>query len=138
MESKKMNLTKQFNLIYVLALSLILIGCAGKTGHSFLEEKSPQEIQAVLVEGKTTREETKSKFGEPKDIDFDTNNCEIWKYEFIRSEAKGVNYVPIANLFVSGTNDTTKRLKIVFNQQGILTRYAMTNSAGETKVGAFQ
>lgn len=116
----------------------LLVGCAGKTGHTFLEEKSPQEIQAVLVEGKTTKEDVRSKFGEPNDIDFDTNHCEIWKYEFIRSESKGVNFVPIANLFYRGTNDTTKRLKLIFNQQGVLVRHAMSSSNGETKLGAFQ
>lgn len=121
-----------------IAFTITLIGCAGKTGHTFLEEQSPQNIQAVLVEGKTTTEEVREKFGEPKDIDFDTNHCEIWKYEFVRSEAKGVNFVPIANLFYHGTNDTTKRLKIIFNQQGILMRYAMSSSNGETKIGAFQ
>ena len=122
----------------LLILAFVLTGCGGNTGHTFLDEQSPQEIRAVLIEGKTTREDIRSKFGEPKDIDFDTNNCEIWKYEFVRMKAKGINYVPVANLFVSGTNNTTKRLKIVFNPQGILTRYAMTNNEDETKVGAFQ
>lgn len=129
---------KKFNIICALMMSFILMGCAGKTGHAFLEEKSPEEIKAILVEGVATKEDIRSKLGEPNDIDFDTNNCEIWKYEFKRSELSGISYVPIANWFSSGTNDTIKRLKVMFNQQGILTRYAMANSNGETKHGAFQ
>jgi len=98
-------MNKQLLTLSALGCAIFLSGCAGKTGHKFLEEKSPQEIQGCLIKGKTTKEEVRSTFGEPCDIDFDINHNETWKYEFKRSEAKGINYVPFANLFMSGTDD---------------------------------
>lgn len=121
-----------------ILLTLTLLGCAGKTGHTFLEEISPTDISQALVPCQTTREEVREKFGDPEEIDFDPSGREKWVYRFVRSEAKGVNYVPIVSSFYSGTNDTKKQLIILFDTTGRVTKHAFSTSRGETKLGAFQ
>jgi len=116
----------------------MLNGCAGKTGHAFLEKASEPDIAQSLVANRTTKDEVKQKFGDPQDVDFEENGNEKWVYSFTRSSAKAANFVPVVSAFYRGTNDTTKKLKIVFNKEGKLLRYAFTSSQGETKLGAFQ
>lgn len=123
---------------YVLPCVLLLTGCAAKTGHQFLEDMSTEQAAGSLVSNVTTKNQVKEKYGDPEDIDFGTDGTETWVYKFVRSDAKGVNYVPIANWFYRGTNDTIKKLKIVFDSRGILQRYGFSQTSGETKIGAGQ
>jgi hypothetical protein len=123
-------------LIPVLA-PLAIVGCGAKTGHIFLEKMSDSDVAEKLTRNKTTKEEVKAHFGDPSDIDLRDNGTEVWIYQFTRSRAKGVNFVPVVSGFYGGTNDNIRRLKIVF-RNGIVENYAFSSSKGETKVGAFQ
>ena len=109
-----------------------------KTGHQFLEEMSETQISQFLIPNQTTKAQVKEKFGDPEDVDFNPDGTETWVYKFKRSEAQGINYVPVASLFYNGTNDTTKRLKIVYDCQNRVNKYAFSQSQGETRLGAFQ
>jgi hypothetical protein len=44
------------------------------------------------------------------------------------------NYIPVANLFTSGTDDTTKKLVMIF-KNGILDDYSSSSAKGETRAG---
>ncbi|MGI4775956.1 MAG: hypothetical protein ACRYE9_03400 [Janthinobacterium lividum] len=123
---------------FVLLSTILLSGCAGKSGHAFSEKMSESEVSAKLIKDKTTKEQVKNMFGDPEDIDLREDGSENWVYKFVRSSAKAVNFVPYANLVYSGTNDTIKRLKILFNAQGTVNRFAFSNATGETKQGLFQ
>lgn len=123
---------------YVGILGLFLTGCAATTGHTFLENMSQQEISARLIAHKTTKEQVRSSFGDPEELDFQDNGKEEWLYSYKRVDAKGVNYVPVVNSFYRGTNDTTKKLRILFDLEGRVEKYSFSNSKGETKMGLFQ
>lgn len=128
---------KKLCLILCLATPL-LAGCAAKSGNQFLEKTSDAEIASKLIVHKTTKAEVKNHFGDPEDFDLLSDGKELWTYKFTRSEAKGINYVPYASLFYRGTNDSTRRLKVLFNKDGIVENHTFSHSKGETKMGAFQ
>lgn len=113
----------------------MLAGCGAKSGHSFLEKMTHQQAASYLIKGKTTREQVRSYFGDPEDIDYFPGGNEIWVYKFKRSVEKGSNYIPIIGAFTAGTNDTTKKLKIIFDKNGRVATYSMSQAKGETKVG---
>ncbi len=131
---------KRFYSLFLIPVlvPLAVVGCGAKTGHIFLEKMSDSDIGQKLVRNKTTKEEVKANFGDASDIDLRDNGTEIWIYEFKRSKAKGVNFVPIVNSLYQGTNDNVRRLKVIFNKCGVVENYAFSSSKGETKVGAFQ
>lgn len=124
--------------ISMTILTLALAGCAGKTGHQFLEKLTPAEASQKLIKGQTTKDQVLSHFGEPKDIDLRDDGSEVWLYEFKRSEAKAVNFMPVVGDFYHGTNDTGKKLKIMFDKNCRVKSYAFSNAQGETKKGLFQ
>lgn len=125
--------------IFVPLLFIALAGCtAVKTGNEKLGELKKSEISEIIIKGKTTKADIQAVFGDPDKTDFDNNSLEKWTYNHIRKQAKGINYVPVVNWFVSGTNDTTRSLVIVFNEDNTVKNYINSDAAGETKGGLFQ
>lgn len=118
--------------------TLTLSGCSAKTGNSFLEETSQKDLSKDLVIGQTTKSQIKAKFGDPLQVDFDANGQEKWFYAFKRSDAKGINYVPIVGLFCGGTDDILKNLTLIFDVQGKLFKSAFSDNQHETVRGIFQ
>ena len=84
-----------------------------------------------------TESNIKELLGEPQKVDFLANGLEKWEYSHLRKAAKAVNYVPVANWFVGGTNDTTKTLVILF-EGDVVKNYTTAVAEGETKAGLFQ
>lgn len=92
----------------VLVASLIT-GCAVKTGNDKLQEVTNENIDSVIKNGVSTKTEVKSKLGGPGRVDFLNNGLEKWEYDHTLKVEKGVNYVPIVNWFVKGTDNTKKK-----------------------------
>ena len=122
-----------------LAISALLIsGCAMKTGNENLGKMEKNQIDQQIIKGKSTKENVKAMFGDPDKTDFDNNGNEKWTYEHTRKSAKGVNFVPVVNWFVAGTNDIKKTLIVLFDDIGIVKNYIASSAEGETKGGLFQ
>lgn len=128
---------KLYFMLQLLAL-FVITGCAVKTGHQFLEKMSNEDISSKLVKGQTSKNQVKELFGDPSDVDVLPDGKENWVYSYVRSSSKGINFVPYANLVYSGTNDNTRKLKILFDTEGKVEFFAFANSKGETKAGLFQ
>lgn len=121
-----------------LMLALSINGCAVKTGNEQLGEMEKTQISQKIEKGKSTKQDVKSLFGDPDKTDFDNNGHEKWTYVHVRKDAKFVNYVPVANWFVGGTNDTTKSVVVLFHDDGVVKNYIVSDAKGETKAGLFQ
>ena len=129
---------RNYNIPIVLISFLLFTGCAGKSGNQFLEKLSNEQLSVQIIKGQTTKSQVIKLYGEPSDIDLLPDGKESWAYIFVKSTAKGVNYIPYVSLAYSGTNDTTKKLKILFNTSGIVEFFTFNTSQGETKNGLFQ
>ena len=112
----------------------LITGCAVKTGNDKLQEVTNENIDSVIKNGVSTKTEVKSKLGGPGKIDFLNNGLEKWEYDHTLKVEKGVNYVPVVNWFVKGTDDTKKSLVILFDGDIVKTHtFSMEN--GETMGG---
>lgn len=99
---------------------------------------SNQEITCKLIKGQTNKAQVKRLFNDPSDVDILPDGKGKWTHIFLRSEAKGINFIPYANLVYSGTNDTVKKLIILFDTLGKVEFFAFSDAKGETKTGLFQ
>lgn len=122
----------------LLSVMAITSGCAVKTGNETLGKMEKEQINQQIVKGKTTKNEVKNLLGDPDKTDIDPNGLEKWTYTHTRKEAKGINYVPVANWFAAGTNDTIRTLVIVWNDNDTVKNYVNSDAKGETKGGLFQ
>ena len=125
--------------ISLIASSLVLgtvlfTGCAVKTGNDRIENVTQDNILNMIEDGKSTKADVRKAFGEPRNIGFMDNGLEKWEYHHSRSVQKGVNYVPVVNWFVKGTDDTKKTLIVLFDGNVVKT-HSFSSSDGETMGG---
>ena len=120
-------------IISIAVATSLFCGCAVKSGNEKLEDSSSASINEFIKKDITTKEEVKAKLGEPSSVDI-TSIGEKWQYEHIRNL---VNFVPLVNWFVAGTNDTKKTLVILFDGD-IVKNYSVAVAEGETKGGLLQ
>ena len=125
--------------ISLIASSLVLgtvlfTGCAVKTGNDRIENVTQDNILNMIEDGKSTKADVRKAFGEPRNIGFMDNGLEKWEYHHSRSVQKGVNYVPVVNWFVKGTDDTKKTLIVLF-EGNVVKTHSFSSSEGETMGG---
>jgi outer membrane protein assembly factor BamE (lipoprotein component of BamABCDE complex) len=130
-------MTKTLKLASLLLCASLATGCAVKSGNDKLEDNTNESISKMITKEKSTKSNIKELLGEPQKVDFLANGLEKWEYSHLRKAAKAVNYVPVANWFVGGTNDTTKTLVILF-EGDVVKNYTTAVAEGETKAGLFQ
>ena len=123
-------------LLAILAAGLVVSGCAS-VGNETLRAESESTVKGKMVEGKTTKAEVKSMFGSPMKTTFTDGGLEVWTYEFSKVSADAVSFIPIVNLFVATASGTKKELVAMFETNGVLKRYAMSESDVKQKTGVF-
>ncbi|MDK2084326.1 hypothetical protein PT502_11025 [Aliarcobacter butzleri] len=114
--------------------TVLFTGCAVKTGNDKIENVTQDNILNMIEDGKSTKADVRKAFGEPRNIGFMDNGLEKWEYHHSRSVQKGVNYVPVVNWFVKGTDDTKKTLIVLFDGNVVKT-HSFSSSEGETMGG---
>ncbi len=114
--------------------TVLFTGCAVKTGNDKIENVTQDNILSMIEDGKSTKADVRKAFGEPRNIGFMDNGLEKWEYHHSRSVQKGVNYVPVVNWFVKGTDDTKKTLIVLFDGNVVKT-HSFSSSEGETMGG---
>ena len=114
--------------------TVLFTGCAVKTGNDKIENVTQDNILSMIEDGKSTKADVRKAFGEPRNIGFMDNGLEKWEYHHSRSVQKGVNYVPVVNFFVKGTDDTKKTLIVLFDGNVVKT-HSFSSSEGETMGG---
>ncbi|NQY42543.1 MAG: hypothetical protein HRT87_04260 [Legionellales bacterium] len=110
----------------ILIVFLFIQGCAS-TNNNKLGEMSYYDVQKSLVVGKTNKKKVKELLGEPNIFSIYSSNEEQWVYEAIVSKVKIADKPQIHFMtFVSPVGmekKFTNKLKIDFNQHGILKKY---------------
>ena len=129
-------MTKTLKLASLLLCASLATGCAVKSGNDKLEDNTNESISKMITKEKSTKSNIKELLGEPQKVDFLANGLEKWEYSHLRKAAKAVNYVPVANWFVGGRNDTTKTSVILF-EGDVVKHYTTAVAEGETKAGLF-
>ena len=130
----KKHFLKLSTLIVLVGACLMLTQCAVQTGSSKLAEAESKDINQLLVKGKPTRTEVEAVFGEPSDTDVLPDGRIKCVYIHTKHSAMARNYIPVVNWFSSGTDDTTKKLVILFKDD-VVDVFTTTTSQGETKGG---
>lgn len=124
-------------IVSVVVASSLFCGCAVKSGNEKLEDSTSTSISEFIKKDITTKDEVRAKLGDPTSVDIISATSEKWQFEHLRKNAKLVNFVPIVNWFVAGTNDTKKSLVILFEGDVVKT-YSIAVAEGETKGGLLQ
>lgn len=120
--------------IYLFFILFILSGCVS-SGNQTLKTESEASITTKIVENVTTQAEIKAMFGSPYETKFTDGGLEIYTYRLDDLQSDAINYVPFVNLFVTSYSGTRKELVVLFNENGTVKRFSMSESDVQTKSG---
>jgi len=120
----------------VLITSLVLLAGCATSGNESLKYVSEDNVTTRITEGVTTKAQIKQSFGSPMKTTFTDSGLETWTYEFSKVHLTGKSYIPIVNIWAGGTTGTKKELVVLFDEKGIVKRYAMNESKIDSKNGS--
>lgn len=125
-----------------VALSMAFTGCAMNSGNAQMKKMEKSEYTDPIVNGKTTKADVQKLLGDPNRVHAlsgaGNEGKTEWDYSYTRGSLKFASYLPVINWFISGTDDTTKQLSIVFDKSGVAENHDTTKYEGETVRGLFQ
>lgn len=131
-----MNLSRAVQWASLIVLILNLVGCISY-GNESLRKESEASVSQKLVEGKTTKADVKQMFGSPISTSFTDSGSEIWNYEMSKMSPDLVNFVPFVGLFGSSSSGTKKLLVILYDDNGVVKKFTMSESPVKSKFGLF-
>ena len=120
-----------------LALLALVSGCAS-AGSAALKDETEASVSQKLTEGKTTKSDVRAMFGSPGSTSFTDSGLEIWTYERAKMHADAVNFIPVVDLFGTSHSGIKKQLVILFDKDGVVKRYSMSESPETIKTGIFR
>ena len=123
-------------IILGLALALALCGCMS-SGNDTLRKETELSVSKKMVEGQTTKAEVRGMFGSPLKTTFTDGGLEIWTFELSKVSADAVSYIPLVGLFGGSASGTKKELVVLFDDNGVVKRFSMSESPVTTKTGLF-
>ncbi len=106
-----------------LALALACAGCS-TVGNGRLAQLDAVQARALLVPGRTTRDEVRAALGQGAVIRFESG-LETWHYLHREGIAPGWDDVPFIGLATSRLERPTTELVILFDAQGVLRRWSL-------------
>ena len=124
--------------IVILFCALFMIGGCASHGNKVLKEETSKAVAAKITKGETTKEQVRAMYGDPMSTSFTDSGKEIWKYEFIKTNAKVTNFIPVVSLFNSGAKGDKKELVVMFDDGGIVKNFSMSTSKVDTDTSLFQ
>jgi hypothetical protein len=104
-------------------LALAAAGCS-TVGNGGLVQLDAPQAQALLVPGRSTRDEVRQALGEGAIIHFESG-METWRYQYREGVAKGWDQVPYIGLITARLDRPTKELVILFDASGVLRRWSL-------------
>ena len=109
--------------VVVAIFGLCAAGCS-TVGNGRLVQLDAVQAQALLVPGRTTRDDVRQALGDGAVIRFQSG-LETWHYEYREGIAKGWDDVPYVNLIVARLDRPIKELVLLFDANGVLKRWSL-------------
>lgn len=122
-------------IIPLVFLTLFLVSCAD-VGNKSLKDIDSKQVQSKITEGKTTKSEIESMFGDPFETSFTDGGQLIYKYQYDDATALTAETVGsvIFTLGLLGTKTEGNRntLTLLFDDNNIVKKFNMSNSKIES------
>lgn len=123
---------KNLGLSFVIVAALA--GCAS-VGNQQLRNETQESLSQKIEKGVSTKADVQARLGSADNTSFTDAGNEIWTYRHIRSTAKAVNYIPVANWFAGGSNQDKRELVVLFDENGVVKNYTYSATQGEVRTG---
>ena len=107
----------------LVAIALCVAGCS-TVGNGRIARLDDTQAQALLVPGRTTRDDARQAFGDGAVVRFQSG-FETWHYVYRDGPAAGWDDVPYVNLIVARIDPPTREIVLLFDATGVLRRWSL-------------
>ena len=115
-----------YKILLAVFAALIISNCSAPTNKN-LKKNDDKQILAMIVVGKTTKDEVETMFGKPTEVDFDQSGKEKWTYAHNEASMNPMNYIPVTSILI-GQDGKARRLVIVFDKNIVYKAATSTNN----------
>ena len=115
--------------LVALACALGGAGCTS-AGNGRMADLTNQSTAALIVAGTTSRAQVARALGTGRSVRFNSG-CEVWLYDSAEGPPMFVNFIPLGGLLASRMNVHARELKILFDERGIVRKFAIVDVSAE-------
>jgi outer membrane protein assembly factor BamE (lipoprotein component of BamABCDE complex) len=101
-----------------------------------LAKQDAATVSQSIVDGKSTKADVQTAYGDPNDTSFTDGGNEIWKYTYAYATPTAASFVPVVGIFAGGANVDKKTLVILFDKSGVVVKHTMSSSHEQVKRGS--
>ncbi|MBA5727646.1 hypothetical protein [Bombella mellum] len=117
-----------------MALVFALAGCSSY-GNRSIKDETAATVDQKIQDGVTTKDQVKTMFGDPLEINYTDGGREVWKYEFKTLHENGENYIPYYSAFSNGRHGKAKTVLIIYDDKGHVWHHTFSMSKIATHNG---
>lgn len=121
-------------MLIIACAALMLSGCV-TTGNERMKGQTQASVASKITEGKSTKADVVAAYGDAATVSFTDSGNEIWTYTYTRAVPTPQSFIPIVGLFSAGADTTTTGLVVLFNKEGVVSKYTMRETRGVVKHG---
>lgn len=121
-------------LVFSLGAVIFLSGCASG-GNQSIASQNGSTITSSIKIASTTESQVQSIFGDPAQTQYLSNGDTVWTYDYTHTSSDVKNFIPLVNIFDSGTSGYKKELVIDFGPDKTVKSYSMNKSKITTNAG---
>lgn len=134
---KKLQLQRVKTMCSVIIGTIILLvaqGCS-TSGNQKLKDQSQSGIDQIITTNKSTRQDVRNEFGDPYSSITTDDGTTIWIYRYQHAKPWVRDFIPIYNLFDSGSDVSITELIVSFNASGVVKKSEIRHVFDTTKRG---
>jgi len=111
-----------YKITSMLLIIFVLTGCT-TTGSTELGSIQKTHLNDKIIKNESTMQDIEQMLGNPTSTKTNSNNKEIWTYDFSSSRKTLPSYIPLIKEFSRGITNKSKKLIIYFNKNQIVKNY---------------
>lgn len=111
--------------------ALLMVSACVSTG---AREITQPATLGRLEAGKATKAEVTASLGFPALVNYGPKGAETWHYYYVTEYPQAVDFVPVMNSLSAGFKQTTRRLTVSFDRQGLVQNLQMSRTTGQAEI----
>ena len=117
--------------IMVIFCALLAVSACVSTG---AREITQPDTTGKLASGKSTKAEVTAWLGFPALVTYGRKGAETWDYYYVTEYPQAVDFVPVAVALSPGFNQTTRKLTVSFDRQGLVQNLQQSRTTGRAEI----
>ncbi|SIO16451.1 outer membrane protein assembly factor BamE domain-containing protein [Vannielia litorea] len=123
-----------------LLVSILALGLAAcsSSGNQVMKNQTEASVAQMMHPGMTSQVQVQNMLGAPQEKSFTAAGTEIWTYSHERLRPHAVSYIPGVRMFGRVRKGKQKQLTVLFDEAGMVQKYAMTETDLSVRTGLYK